>query len=133
MADEQMMLVDSDVLIAHLRGIPAAHRWLLEARREGAALSCSAITVVEITGGMRTDERREVWRLLGTMNISPVTELVARRAGELMRRYRRSHASIGIADYVIAATAEIAGLELATCNVRHFPMFKGLRAPFRLP
>jgi predicted nucleic acid-binding protein len=127
------MLVDSDVLIAHLRGLPAARTWLLETRRDGPALACSAITVVEITGGMRSDERREVWRLLGTLTVAPVTELIARRAGELMRRYRRSHTSIGVADYVIAATAEIDGLELATCNIRHFPMFKGLRAPFRLP
>jgi predicted nucleic acid-binding protein len=49
-----------------------------------------------------------------------------------MRRHRRSHHGIGLGDYLIAATATVRGLEPATLNVEHFPMFKGLRAPFRL-
>ena len=37
---------------------------------------------------------------------------------------------IGLGDYLIAATALIEGLELATLNVRHYPMFPGLARPF---
>jgi predicted nucleic acid-binding protein len=70
--------------------------------------------------------------LLASLGVEPVTELVARRAGELMRHYRRSHPDIGLADYVIAATADVKGLTLATLNVRHFPMFQDLHPPFRL-
>ncbi len=127
-----MILVDSDVLIAHLRGVPAASAWLREIRQDTGPLSLSVVSIAEITGGMRSQERSGVWRLLGTLRAEPVTEVVARRAGELMRRYRSSHASIGLGDYLIAATAEAKGLDLATLNVRHFPMFKGLRAPFSL-
>lgn len=54
------------------------------------------------------------------------------RDGELMRTYRRSHVGVGTADYLIAATAEVHGAELATLNVRHFPMFPDLRPPFPL-
>lgn len=71
-----------------------------------------------------------MWRLLDSLGIEPVDAVVTRRAGELMRRYRTSHGAIGLADYLIAATAEVRGFELATLNVRHFPMFRGLRAPF---
>jgi predicted nucleic acid-binding protein len=91
------------------------------------------VTVTEISGGMRSAERREVWRLLGTMRTQPIDEVTARRAGELVRRYRRSHTRIGLGDYLIAATADVRGLDLATLNVEHFPMFEQLRAPFRLP
>ncbi len=49
-----------------------------------------------------------------------------------MRRYRRSHGGIGLGDYLIAATADVNGLELATLNTRHFPMFPGLEPPFAL-
>ncbi|HEX3947231.1 MAG TPA: hypothetical protein VHW47_05975 [Acidimicrobiales bacterium] len=49
-----------------------------------------------------------------------------------MRAYRRSHPGIGLGDYLIAATARLEGLELATLNVRHFPMFDGLAQPFGL-
>jgi hypothetical protein len=90
------------------------------------------VSIAELTGGMRSAERREVWTLLGSLRAEPVTELVARRAGEFMRRYRRSHSGIGIADYLIAATAELRGQTLATLNLRHFPMFTDLRPPFDL-
>jgi predicted nucleic acid-binding protein len=126
-----MILVDTDILIAHLRGVDHAHAWLKRARQAGP-LAVSALTITELTGGMRSAERREVWLLLAALRVKPVTELVARRAGELMRRYRRSHTGIGLADYVIAATADVHGITLATLNVRHFPMFKGLRPPFRV-
>src|SRR5947208_3356242 len=73
-----------------------------------------------------------IWRLLDVLHVEDVNEVIARRAGELTRQYRRSHSAIGLADYLIAATAEVRGLELATLNTRHFPMFKGLRAPFKV-
>ncbi len=127
-----MILVDSDVLIAHLRGVVAAHRWMREERSRAGPLAVSVISVAEITGGMRSGERREVWRLLSSLHVEDVTDLVARRAGELMRRYRRSHAGIGVADHLVAATAEVNGLALATLNVRHFPSFPDLTPPFRI-
>lgn len=126
-----MILVDSDVLIAHLRGNAAAHTWLRTTRQAGP-LATSAVCLAEITGRMRSSERHTVWRLLSTLNIEPVTEVIARRTGELMRAHRRSHASIGIADYLIAATCGVHGFDLATLNTKHFPMFKGLKPPFRL-
>jgi predicted nucleic acid-binding protein len=46
------------------------------------------------------------------------------------RTYRQSHRAIGIADYLIAATAAELGIDLATLNVRDFPMFSGLRPAF---
>lgn len=124
-----MILVDTDVLIAHLRGVAVARDWLVGARNDGP-LAISVVSLVELIGGMRTVERREVWRLLASFRVEPVTEVVARRAGDMMRRFRRSHNGIGLGDYLIAATADVKGLELATLNVRHFPMFEGLQRPF---
>lgn len=127
------MLVDSDVLIAHLRGVAAARDWLRHTREAGGPLSISAVTVAEISGGMRSQERSAVWRLLSSLRSEAVDDTIARRAGEFMRRYRASHDAIGLGDYLIAATADVRGLRLATLNVRHFPMFRNLRPPFRLP
>jgi predicted nucleic acid-binding protein len=128
-----VILVASDVLIAHLRGLAPARGWLGQARERTGRLAISVISLAEITGGTRSTERREVWRLFSTFQVIEIDEVIARRAGEHMRRYRRSHAAIGIADYLVAATADVRGLELATLNVRHFPMFRGLRPPFRVP
>lgn len=127
-----MILVDSDVLIAHLRGVPAARDWLVTTRLRGESMAISVVTVAEITGGMRSPERVAVQRLLASFDQLPVDAEVAHLAGEHMRRYRRSHAAIGLGDHFIAATARIAGAELATLNVKHFPMFRSLKPPFRL-
>jgi predicted nucleic acid-binding protein len=59
-----------------------------------------------------------------------VSEQVARRAATLMNEFRRSHSGIGLGDYLIAATALTEGLELATLNIRHYPMLPGLTRPF---
>lgn len=127
-----MKLVDSDILIAHLRGVVAARDWLENARRETGPLAVSTITIAEVAGGMRSGERREVNRLLATMQRFPVSEQVAWRAAGFTRTYRRSNQGIGLGDYLIAATAEVEGLELATLNVKHFPMFPDLEKPFEL-
>jgi len=127
-----MILVDSDVLIAHLRKVPAARDWLADARQRTGPLGVSVLSITEIAGGMRSTERHEVHRLLQSMTTMPVTPRIAWRASEWRRQYRRSHASIGLADYLIAATADVHNLELATLNVRHFPMIADLTAPFEL-
>lgn len=125
-----MILVDSDVLIAHLRGAEAARDWLVDARRRTGPLAVSVVSIAEIAGGMRSGERREVIRLLGSLQPVPVDPVVAWRAGEFRRTFRRSHAAIGTADYLIAASADVHGYGLATLNVKHFPMFEGLEPPF---
>lgn len=127
-----MILVDTDVLIANLRGIDAARDWLRHTRTQAGRLAVSVVTNAEIVGGMRSPERREVTRLLNSLRPIPVTDMIAHRAGELRRRYRRSHSAIGLVDYLIAATALVHGLELATLNIKHFPMFADLERPFLL-
>jgi hypothetical protein len=127
-----VILVDSDVLIANLRGMEVARDWLLAARRDVGPLAVSVVTVAEIAGGMRSPERQPVRRLLSSMRPFPVTDRIAWRAAEFMRSYRRSHEAVGLGDFLIAATADVEGLDLATLNVRHFPMMSGLTVPFQL-
>jgi len=59
-----------------------------------------------------------------------VTDQIARRAGEFLRSYRRSHSGIDLVDYCVAATAELHGAKLVTLNVKHFPMFPDLVPPY---
>jgi len=79
---------------------------------------------------MRPPERREVIRLLGSMQRFEVTQQVAWRAATLMQEYRRPHSGTGPGDYLIAAPALTEGLEIATLNIRHYPMFPDLARPF---
>jgi predicted nucleic acid-binding protein len=125
-----MILVDSDILIAHLRGVAAANEWLFAARQTTGPLATSVVSLAEVAGGMRPPERVEVTRFLSSLRTFGVGERIGWQTAELMRTYRRSHPDIGLGDYLIAATVQIEGLQLATLNVRHFPMFRGLKAPF---
>ncbi|MGH7882477.1 MAG: type II toxin-antitoxin system VapC family toxin [Candidatus Dormibacteraceae bacterium] len=124
-----MKLFDSSVLIAHLRDDQNATELLREAVNNQQA-ACSVLSRVELEGGMRSRERSSVARLFSVLSLQPVTDIIAAHAGELLRSYRRSHPGIDIADYVIAATADVLGAELLTLNVKHFPMFKGLTSAF---
>jgi predicted nucleic acid-binding protein len=122
------MLFDTSVLIAHLRGDRRATDLLLSVATN--VRRASVLTRVEIEGGMRSDERASVAGLFGSLTLLPVSDGVARRAGELLRTYRRSHGGIDLVDYVIAATAQAYDAPLMTLNVKHFPMFEGLRAAY---
>jgi predicted nucleic acid-binding protein len=122
------VLLDSDVLVDYLRGLPAAGRYVDGLR---VTPTCSEVTRVEVLRGMRSHERRAVERLLAAIRWVGVDEGISTLAGDLGRRFRGSHTALGVADLVIAATADRHGLSLATLNVRHFPMFPELEPAYR--
>ena len=121
-------LFDSTILIAHLRGETKATELLLATATEDRLTSVLSRT--EIEGGMRSPERADVARLFAVLQLAPVSDAIAARAGEHLRKHRRSHQGIDLVDYVIAATAEAHQAQLLTLDVKHFPMFKGLKPPW---
>lgn len=122
------VLVDSNVCIDHLRELPSARALIRRLRRRGP-VRASILTRAELRAGSqgRSSETEE---LIEALVWEPVTEDVADRAGELVRTYRPSHPGIGLIDFLVAATADVLGLELVTRNVRHFPMFPDLEPPY---
>lgn len=121
------VVFDTSILIDVLRGDEAA---LAFVRAVTDVPICSEVTRIEVTRGLRSGERAGTEGLFRTLHWVPVDEPIARRAGELGRRWDRHRPGISLADLVIAATTEQADADLATANVRHFPMFEGLRAPY---
>ncbi len=122
-----LTVLDTTVLIDLLRGHAPARDYLAGHERR---LVCSEVTRAEIIQGLRSNERDAAERAFAVVRWVAVDESISRRAGALGRRWRRGHRSLALADLVIAATAQELGAELATSNVRHFPMFAGLRAPY---
>lgn len=122
-------LVDTSVLVDYLRGHAVAAE-VLERERATAPLHASEITRLELLVGMRDDESDRTRSLLATLRWHPVDAEVAEEAGALGRRWLRSHRGIDTADLAIAATALRSGYRLLTCNIKHFPMFTGLRPPY---
>jgi predicted nucleic acid-binding protein len=122
-------LIDSTVFIDILRDRPGAFEYLRDTRRVDAALSVAAVRT-EVLGGAFASETRRVIDALGLVLWLDVTVELADMAGALMRRYRPAFAGVDTVDYLLAAAAiEVDGI-VATSNVRHFPMFPGLRPPY---
>jgi predicted nucleic acid-binding protein len=121
------VVLDTSVLVDHLRASGPATEYL--AGLEGRP-ACSEISRIEVLQGLRSAERQAAARLFALIEWVPVSEAIAQRAGELGRKWRRSHPGIGVADLAIAATAEQLDATLATRNLKHFLMFKELHAPY---
>jgi predicted nucleic acid-binding protein len=121
------VVFDTSILIDILRNDSAA---LAYVRGLEQVPACSEVTRIEVVRGLRSPERASAERLFETIRWLAVDEPISRRAGEHGRKWDRHRPGISLADLVIAATAEELEAELATTNVRHFPMFEGLRAPY---
>ena len=125
---EECLLIDSDVLIDYLRGHPAAISYLENLTERQIV---SVMTVAELYTGIREgNERQALEELLKTFEIIPVTEKTAIIGGLFRRTFLKSH-GVGIADAVIAATAEVESATLATLNKKHFPMLSKVIVPYR--
>ncbi len=61
---------------------------------------------------------------------SEADESVSEAAGALGRRYLRSHPGIEVSDLIVAALAQHLDADLKTTNLKHFPVFKRLKAPY---
>jgi hypothetical protein len=114
-----IVLVDTDVLIDFLRGLPEARDFVRDLPCDAAI---SAITVAELHVGVRDGvERTALQGMLETFRILPLDAEIAVRGGLLRRDFGRSH-GVGLNDGLIAATAEVHGLRLASLNLKHYPM-----------
>jgi predicted nucleic acid-binding protein len=122
-----VVLLDTSVLIDVLRGSQSAAQWL---GALGEVPTCSELTRAEVLRGVRSPERSRTERLLSSLRWVAVDEPISRRGGELGRHHRRSHPGLSIVDFLIAATAQLLNADLATANVRHYPMFAELTAPY---
>ncbi len=106
------VLLDSDVLIDHLRG----HRQL----QAGERMSISVVSRTELYAGHQHEEPR-IEAVLERVGELDVDTAIARGAGRIKR-----DTGLKIADALIAATALEHKLPLMTRNRRHFERVPGL-------
>lgn len=122
------ILIDTDIVIDFLRG----DRQALAYFKSISDIICfSAITIAEIYSGIKgKKEESEVERLFSIFPVIATTNEIAREAGRFVKQYRPSH-SVEIPDAIIAATCLLSGSELHTLNIKHYPMFKDLKPPYK--
>ncbi len=122
------VLLDTDIVIDFLRGNEQAVSYL---QSRADTIHFSAITVAEIYAGVKgKKERAAVERLFSVFPVVAVSCEIACEAGKLVQNFRASH-SVELPDAIIAATCSVLNVDLATLNVKHYPMIKGLNPPYR--
>lgn len=114
-------LLDSDVVIWHLRGHSSIADHVLKLARRGR-IGLSAIARAEVLQGMRAPERKATLGFLDACETYPVVAETADLAGEIVRSFRSRGVTIALPDALIGATALLDRLPLYTCNARHYPM-----------
>jgi predicted nucleic acid-binding protein len=125
------LVVDTSVLIDHLRGRPkAATEIIPRAIARGDELWSAHVVRAEVLAGMRAVEEAATRDLLRLITWVDVDESLSEAAGALGRRFLSSHPGIEVTDLIVAALAQHLDAELKTTNVKHFPMFTGLKAPY---
>lgn len=125
------LVLDTSVLIDHLRGRPQAATTLIpDALRRGDELWSSYVVRAELLAGMRSGEEAATRDLMRILSWAEVDDAAAEAAGALGRRYLRTHPGIEVSDLIVAALVQHLGAELRTTNVKHYPMFPGLKRPY---
>jgi predicted nucleic acid-binding protein len=124
---KKKLLIDTDIIIDFLRGFDKAVRYIKSHSEE---IVLSVITVAELYAGVKgNDEHEELDDFIALFPILQITTEVARTGGLYKREYFKSH-GVGLADGLIAASAEIHDAVLKTLNIKHYPMIKGLKPPY---
>lgn len=119
------MLVDSDVVIWFLRG----NRHAKEVFDRHSGLSLSGVTVMEILQGVRNRDEMRAWKQFlkaRSIRILPVDEQITSKAIFWMEEFVLTHA-LRLGDALIAATADVYGLELLTGNASDYKYLPGLK------
>lgn len=120
----ETVVIDSDILIDHLRGFPAAKIFLTLFYERNMAGLISTITVMELLSGKSASEEKKrikIERLFSLFKAVDITFSIAEKAGEIRRKY-----STNPIDSLIAATAIHFNCKLVTCNINHYQMIDGL-------
>ena len=124
-------LLDTSVYSQPIKRAPLGsvqRRW---ATVGDSSLSTSVICEAEVLQGLEAKRSDRLWRryesvLKGRMHVLPVDIRVAECYARVQAAATRMGRTRPAFDLLIAATALVHGLTLATCNVRHFEGIESL-------
>lgn len=113
------LVLDTSVIVDLLRG-DVADESVLDVAREPVMIS--AVTAHEILFGLKDGEAALTEAVLSSFAFVPVGAAEAALSARWRREYRAQGLTLELPDTVIAATAAIRNVPLATGNVKDFPM-----------
>lgn len=114
-------LLDTDIIIESLRGNRLIIERLAKLYKEENALFFSPVNKAEIYQGLRNGEQEKTESFFDTLNCIQITDEIGGKAGEYLRKYRKSH-HLQLGDALIAASCFLSDCILFTLNRKHYPM-----------
>jgi len=121
------ILLDTDVLTDFLCGHEKAVAFVKEFF---SRVILSPIVIAELYAGVKGDAERTVLdNFVSLFRVVPLNAEIAKIGGLYRRDYGKSH-GVGLADAILAATAEAEQAELKTLNIKHYPMFSSLEPAY---
>ncbi len=114
-------LIDSDILIDHLRGNNKATESIRDLHEQSHPVVSSVVCEAEVFSNILKGETKQVDDLFRYIKAIPVDSETARLAGAYRQKYGKNN-RVEIPDALIAATAKLNNLTLVTRNKKHYPM-----------
>jgi len=129
--EPEVKCLDTDFLVAILRGKETADRKMFELDREGRQ-STTAISAFELFYGAYKSNQRptnveKTKALLERVDVLPFESDSSELAGEILAELSARGDSIDFRDAMIAGIARAHGLSLVTRNKEHFARIKELK------
>mgnify|MGYP003394905418 CR=1 FL=1 len=118
------MLVDTNIIIDHLRGEKQATAFLRKIEEGMIKGYISTITEAEVLSGSKLTQKKieEILMLFEMFEKLEVNSAIAQKAGDFRHKYK-----CGIMDAIIAASADYKGIELVTRNIKHFKIISEIK------
>jgi len=125
---EKPILLDTDILVDFFRGFEKAVDFV---NKYNDRIILSSIVVAELYAGVKGDAEQNVLQhFISLFRVVPIDAAIGKDGGLYRRDYGKSH-GVGLADAILAATAESENAELKTLNTKHYPMFIYLNPAYK--
>jgi len=115
------ILLESDVIIAWLRGYEPYTDLIPEFLDKGITLTWTPVSIAEIYAGARKSEEERMGNLFLIFEVLPISQEIGLKAGRYLNTFGKSH-GVELGDALIAATAAITRIPLWTLNKKHYPV-----------
>lgn len=116
------VLIDTNIFIEILRKNEQFVNLVLE-MADNAEFFYNPIIEAELLAGAREKDKKSIEFVLSKMECLEISKETGRIAGEFANKYAKSHSTITLDDFFIAASAKQHKCRLWTLNKKHFPMF----------
>jgi len=124
--DKEIICIDTSLFIDYFRK-QKKENTLLAKLSDQFEFSISVITKLEIGVGIAKGQK-DFWNsVFEKLTILPLTELEIDKATEIIQTLRKSNKIIGLQDILIASTAIVNGLTIATFNLKDFERIPELK------